>query len=146
MPCSIGWKKCCYNKAAQPFGLDARLALMDAQILTFPRTWTSPEAYGLAGITYRQLDYWCRKGLIPNTTARGSGSRRVFSAADIMVAWALGQVARWFGSNGDMPQIVSAIVADDPTADAWNVGTLNEASPFTVQLHTDEALREFLFG
>ncbi len=37
-----------------------------------------------AGVTYRQLDYWCRIGLLPDT-ARGSGSARRFDASDFAV-------------------------------------------------------------
>lgn len=35
-----------------------------------------------AGVTYRQLDYWSRRGFIPNT-AKGSGGPRHFTEDDI---------------------------------------------------------------
>lgn len=40
-----------------------------------------------AGITYRQLDYWARTGLVEPTvrTAAGSGSKRLYSFRDILV-------------------------------------------------------------
>ncbi len=40
-----------------------------------------------AGITYRQLDYWARTGLVEPTvrTAHGSGSQRLYSFRDILV-------------------------------------------------------------
>jgi DNA-binding transcriptional MerR regulator len=41
----------------------------------------------IAGITYRQLDYWARTGLVAPTirTAHGSGSQRLYSFKDILV-------------------------------------------------------------
>lgn len=40
-----------------------------------------------AGITYRQLDYWARTGLVEPTirNAHGSGSQRLYSFRDILV-------------------------------------------------------------
>lgn len=47
--------------------------------------FSGKQAADAAGITYRQLDYWARTDLIrPSITdARGSGSRRRYSAEDI---------------------------------------------------------------
>ena len=46
-----------------------------------------PVASGAAGITYRQLDYWARTGLVrPEIrSARGSGSQRLYSFRDILM-------------------------------------------------------------
>lgn len=46
-----------------------------------------PIACQVAGITYRQLDYWARtKLVVPSIrTARGSGSQRLYSFKDILV-------------------------------------------------------------
>lgn len=45
-----------------------------------------PIACQVAGITYRQLDYWARTKLVEPTirTARGSGSQRLYSFKDIL--------------------------------------------------------------
>jgi DNA-binding transcriptional MerR regulator len=45
-----------------------------------------PQVCGLVGITYRQLDYWARTGLLrPSLTdAKGSGSQRVYSYQDLV--------------------------------------------------------------
>ncbi len=49
-------------------------------------SYSSDEACRLAGITYRQADYWTRRGLIePMAPATGSGSRRRWSAQDVLV-------------------------------------------------------------
>ncbi|HXN61282.1 MAG TPA: MerR family transcriptional regulator [Acidimicrobiales bacterium] len=48
--------------------------------------YSGPQVCGLVGITYRQLDYWARTGLLQPSvvSARGSGSRRVYSYADVL--------------------------------------------------------------
>lgn len=49
--------------------------------------YRGPIACSAAGITYRQLDYWARTGLIQPSirTAKGSGSQRLYSFRDILV-------------------------------------------------------------
>lgn len=46
-----------------------------------------PTACQVAGITYRQLDYWARTGLVVPSIrgAAGSGSQRLYSFKDILV-------------------------------------------------------------
>lgn len=45
----------------------------------------APEAVRIAGISYRQLDYWTRTGLITPSVndAHGSGSQRLYSFQDL---------------------------------------------------------------
>ena len=45
-----------------------------------------PQVCDLVGISYRQLDYWARTGLLQPSlaTAQGSGSRRVYSYSDVL--------------------------------------------------------------
>ena len=49
--------------------------------------YRGPTACSAAGITYRQLDYWARTGLVVPTirSATGSGSQRLYSFKDILV-------------------------------------------------------------
>ena len=49
--------------------------------------YRGPTACSAAGITYRQLDYWARTGLVEPSirTAAGSGSQRLYSFTDILV-------------------------------------------------------------
>ena len=46
------------------------------------------EVARLVGCSYRQLDYWCRKGFIPGqpTVGGGSGSRRCWHPDDVQRA------------------------------------------------------------
>ncbi|HWO67471.1 MAG TPA: MerR family transcriptional regulator [Umezawaea sp.] len=49
--------------------------------------YRGPAACQISGITYRQLDYWARTGLVNPTirSAQGSGSQRLYSFKDILV-------------------------------------------------------------
>ncbi|WP_399066239.1 MerR family transcriptional regulator [Streptomyces winkii] len=49
--------------------------------------YRGPTACSAAGITYRQLDYWARTGLVEPSIrpAYGSGSQRLYSFRDIVV-------------------------------------------------------------
>ena len=48
--------------------------------------YRGPQVCSIVGITYRQLDYWARTGLLhPSITeAKGSGSQRVYSYTDLV--------------------------------------------------------------
>lgn len=48
--------------------------------------YRGPQVCTIVGITYRQLDYWARTGLLhPSISqARGSGSQRLYSYADLV--------------------------------------------------------------
>jgi DNA-binding transcriptional MerR regulator len=48
--------------------------------------FSGPQVCVLVGITYRQLDYWARTGLlVPSiSTAKGSGSKRRYSYRDVL--------------------------------------------------------------
>ncbi|MEU5810513.1 MerR family transcriptional regulator [Streptomyces sp. NPDC047718] len=49
--------------------------------------YRGPTACAAAGITYRQLDYWARTGLVEPTVrpAYGSGTQRLYSFKDVVV-------------------------------------------------------------
>ena len=49
--------------------------------------YRGPTACAAAGITYRQLDYWARTGLVEPSvrSASGSGTQRLYSFKDILV-------------------------------------------------------------
>src|SRR6202046_694738 len=48
--------------------------------------FSGPQVCGLVGISYRQLDYWARTGLLQPSVAaaKGSGSRRIYSYSDVL--------------------------------------------------------------
>jgi DNA-binding transcriptional MerR regulator len=49
--------------------------------------YRGPAACKIVGVTYRQLDYWARTGLVVPTLrgAHGSGSQRLYSYTDLLV-------------------------------------------------------------
>lgn len=56
---------------------------------------SSAQLCELAGVTYRQLDYWCRSGLVhPAIAAAGHGSRRRWTAGDVAAVAELGEISR----------------------------------------------------
>jgi len=67
-----------------------------------------PVACSAAGITYRQLDYWARTGLVvPEVrSASGSGSQRLYSFRDILI---LKVIKRLIDAGISLQQIRTAI-------------------------------------
>lgn len=65
-------------------------------------------ACGAAGITYRQLDYWARTGLVQPSVrgASGSGSQRLYGFRDILV---LKIVKRLLDTGVSLQQIRTAV-------------------------------------
>ena len=59
----------------------------DLPVLPEDMGYRGPTACAAAGITYRQLDYWARTGLVEPgiRSATGSGSQRLYSFRDILV-------------------------------------------------------------
>jgi len=53
--------------------------------------YRGPALCRVAGISYRQLDYWARTGLLnPSiSSAKGSGSQRLYSRSDLVLALAI---------------------------------------------------------
>ena len=70
--------------------------------------YRGPTACAAAGITYRQLDYWARTGLVEPgiRPAAGSGSQRLYSFRDILV---LKVVKRLLDTGVSLQNIRSAV-------------------------------------
>ena len=71
--------------------------------------YRGPTACTAAGITYRQLDYWARTGLVEPSVraASGSGSQRLYGFKDIL---ALKIVKRLLDTGISLQQIRSAVI------------------------------------
>jgi len=71
--------------------------------------YRGPTACNAAGITYRQLDYWARTGLVEPTVreASGSGTQRLYSFRDILV---LKVVKKLLDAGVSLPNIRTAIL------------------------------------
>src|SRR5271165_1928023 len=70
--------------------------------------YRGPTACAAAGITYRQLDYWARTGLVEPSVrpASGSGSQRLYGFRDILV---LKVVKRLLDTGISLQQIRAAV-------------------------------------
>jgi DNA-binding transcriptional MerR regulator len=70
--------------------------------------YRGPTACAAAGITYRQLDYWARTGLVEPSIrpAHGSGSQRLYGFRDILV---LKVVKRLLDSGVSLQNIRTAV-------------------------------------
>jgi DNA-binding transcriptional MerR regulator len=70
--------------------------------------YRGPTACAAAGITYRQLDYWARTGLVEPSirSASGSGTQRLYSFRDILV---LKIVKRLLDAGVSLQNIRSAV-------------------------------------
>lgn len=76
--------------------------MTDTSVLAFPsatmdgvdQVFSSPEVCRLAGITYRQLDYWCRTGVItPMRVSDGSGMPRRWATKQVDIIRVLGRLS-----------------------------------------------------
>jgi DNA-binding transcriptional MerR regulator len=67
-----------------------------------------PEVTKIVGISYRQLDYWARTGLVRPSVqdARGSGSQRLYSFQDLAM---LNLIKRMLDSGVNLQQIRNAM-------------------------------------
>lgn len=70
--------------------------------------YRGPVACAAAGITYRQLDYWARTGLVEPSirSAAGSGTQRLYSFRDILT---LRIVKRLIDTGVSLPNIRAAV-------------------------------------
>nr|WP_240755738.1 MerR family transcriptional regulator [Nocardioides iriomotensis] len=70
--------------------------------------YRGPTACNAAGITYRQLDYWARTGLVEPSVrgASGSGSQRLYSFRDILL---LKVIKRLLDAGISLQQIRTAV-------------------------------------
>lgn len=58
------------------------------------RTFSSVQVCRAAGITYRQLDYWTRVGVLrPPMAANGSGTSRAYSELELNIAAVVRQLS-----------------------------------------------------
>ncbi|KAB2339485.1 MerR family transcriptional regulator [Actinomadura rudentiformis] len=84
--------------------------LFDTEVSSPPEDvgYRGPTACSAAGITYRQLDYWARTGLVEPSVraAHGSGSQRLYSFRDILV---LKVVKRLLDTGVSLQQIRTAV-------------------------------------
>ncbi|SDI79798.1 MerR HTH family regulatory protein [Arthrobacter subterraneus] len=91
-----------------PASAQGLLFTEDLPVLDEDAGYRGPTACKAAGITYRQLDYWARTGLVEPAVrgASGSGSQRLYGFRDILV---LKVVKRLLDTGVSLQQIRSAV-------------------------------------
>jgi DNA-binding transcriptional MerR regulator len=89
--------------------------------------YRGPTACSTAGISYRQLDYWARTGLVEPSVraAHGSGTQRLYSFRDILV---LKVVKRLLDTGISLQQIRAAVqhLRDHGTEDLAQVTLMSD--------------------
>ncbi len=98
------------QRSTLPASAQGLLFTEDLPVLDEDMGYRGPTACRAAGITYRQLDYWARTGLVePGVRgAKGSGTQRLYSFRDILV---LKVVKRLLDTGVSLQQIRTAVGA-----------------------------------
>ncbi|HLU30361.1 MAG TPA: MerR family transcriptional regulator [Acidimicrobiia bacterium] len=111
--------------------------------------YRAPQVCSLVEITYRQLDYWARTGLLRPSLrqAAGSGSQRLYSFTDVVQ---LKVIKRLLDAGMSLKKIRSAVeilreqlASDKPLAD---VTLLSDGSTIYAATSADEVVDVFRRG
>jgi len=83
------------------------------------REISAVDAFHLAGITYRQLDYWARRGWVTPSIEAGTGrpGRRLYSPNDVLHLAALGHLGRSGADVGLLGPTMANLDLPEGTAD-----------------------------
>ncbi|MEP7368693.1 MAG: MerR family transcriptional regulator [Dermatophilaceae bacterium] len=97
-----------YHAGSVPVAAQGLLFTDDLPELREDTGYRGPTACSAAGITYRQLDYWARTGLVEPSVrgATGSGTQRLYGFRDILV---LKVVKRLLDTGVSLQQIRVAV-------------------------------------
>jgi DNA-binding transcriptional MerR regulator len=103
--------------------------------------YRGPTACSAAGITYRQLDYWARTGLVEPSVreASGSGTSRLYSFRDILV---LKVVKKLLDAGVSLVNIRTAIgtLRDRGVADLAQITLMSDGTTVYECTSTDEVV------
>src|SRR3954465_12318511 len=125
-------------EAAEEQGL---LFTDDVSPLPSDTGYRGPTACSAAGITYRQLDYWARTGLVEPTVrgASGSGSQRLYSFRDILI---LKVIKRLLDAGISLQQIRTAVqhLRKRGTDDLTRVTLMSDGAPVYECTSNDEVI------
>jgi DNA-binding transcriptional MerR regulator len=117
--------------------------LFEAAVSTLPEDvgYRGPTACAAAGITYRQLDYWARTGLVEPTVrpAHGSGTQRLYSFRDILV---LKIVKRLLDTGVSLQQIRTAVqhLRERGVADLAQITLMSDGASVYECMSADEVV------
>jgi DNA-binding transcriptional MerR regulator len=113
----------------------------DVSPLPSDQGYRGPTACNAAGITYRQLDYWARTGLIEPSVrgATGSGTQRLYSFRDILV---LKVIKRLLDAGISLQQIRTAVtqLRERGTEDLTRVTLMSDGASVYYCTSNDEVI------
>lgn len=101
------------------------------------RTFSTPETAEIAGASYRQVDYWCRNGILSpenNLAGSGGGRNRRFTAEEVAVVAVLVEMST-LGATSDVWLRVAAFLSMPPAM--W---------PDRILVEADGRISEYLHG
>jgi DNA-binding transcriptional MerR regulator len=103
--------------------------------------YRGPTACSAAGITYRQLDYWARTGLVEPTVraATGSGTQRLYSFRDVLL---LKVIKRLLEAGVSLQQIRGAVhhLRERGTDDLTRVTLMSDGATVYECMSNDEVI------
>jgi DNA-binding transcriptional MerR regulator len=103
--------------------------------------YRGPTACAAAGITYRQLDYWARTGLVEPSirAAHGSGSQRLYGFRDVLV---LKVVKRLLDTGVSLQNIRAAVqhLRDRGVADLAQITLMSDGASVYECTSADEVI------
>jgi DNA-binding transcriptional MerR regulator len=105
----------------------------------------APQVCKIVGISYRQLDYWARTGLLRPSLAdaRGSGSQRVYAYSDVLE---LKVVKQLLDSGVNLQKARRAIACLRESGEDLSSANLVLAAEDSVLLRTGEEIVDLLRG
>ena len=121
------------------------MAEVDSEADASEAGFRGPQVCAVVGITYRQLDYWARTGLLhPSISeARGSGSQRVYSYTDLVQ---LKVIKRLLDSGVSLQAARKAIECLRSTGDDLTTANLVIDGRRSVLAHSGEEIIDLLKG
>ena len=129
------------TNAARDAGAQGLLFDDDVSPLPEDVGYRGPTACSAAGITYRQLDYWARTGLVEPTVraATGSGTQRLYSFRDVLL---LKVIKRLLEAGVSLQQIRGAVhhLRERGTDDLTRVTLMSDGASVYECMSSDEVI------
>jgi DNA-binding transcriptional MerR regulator len=129
------------SRTGHPSGQQGALFGLQEAALADGVGYRGPTACSAAGITYRQLDYWARTGLVEPSvrTAHGSGSQRLYSFRDILM---LKVVKRLLDTGVSLQNIRTAVtyLRDCGVADLTEITLMSDGTTVYACTSPDEVV------
>ena len=113
--------------------------------MTAAEGFRGPQVCKIVGITYRQLDYWARTGLLRPTLAdaRGSGTQRIYAYSDVLELKVIKQL---LDAGVNLQQARRAIACLRDSGEDLAVANLVLAGEGTVLATSGEQIIDLLKG